>query len=107
MSTETRARVEAALAEMRADYTRNLPAAVERIAGAVREARGDDDALQRATDEAHRIHGTAGSLQLWAISVAAGHVEEALEQVAHARTDTALWDLVGNALARLDAVAGR
>jgi len=103
---EARARVEAALDDMRADYLRDLPAQVAQLGDAARRARpatSDAAALRRATAEAHRIHGTAGTLGLSAISEVAARVERALGPVAG---DDAAWAEVDAALAELRALVG-
>ncbi|MFT3765006.1 MAG: response regulator [Minicystis sp.] len=106
VSAEARARMEAALRDLRAEYTRDLPAAIDRLAGAAQRAREDAAAIAQAAAEAHRIHGTAGSLALGAISEAAGRAEEALDRLADgARDDGATWAVVDGAVAELFALA--
>jgi HPt (histidine-containing phosphotransfer) domain-containing protein len=78
------ARLDAALAEMRAEYLEELPAQLAQLAGAMdRAADGaPDGALREAITLAHRLRGTGGSLGFEALSEAGGRIEDALCVVA-------------------------
>jgi len=82
VSDKRRARIQATLATIRAEYLAELPAQIERLADAAQRAPADAAALGEAAAEAHRIRGTAGSLGLWEIGNAAGRLEDALDRAA-------------------------
>jgi HPt (histidine-containing phosphotransfer) domain-containing protein len=102
VSDDPRARVAAALEEMRAEYRRDLPPQVARLAAAAARASTDPAALRQAEADAHRIRGTAGSYGLTAVSEAASRLEDALARGARGE---AVWERVASAVAELQALA--
>ena len=73
----------AALRELQTEYGKVLPGLVEKLAGAVREARGqmgDAARLEALRAQAHKLRGTAGSYGFRGVSEAAGRLEEATQR---------------------------
>ncbi len=71
--------LEKAFAALREEYARALPAKLDELGAALREAQsGDAEARARATALAHRLAGTAGSYGLTDVSAQAASVEQAL-----------------------------
>lgn len=98
----TRPSVAEAVAELRAEYLRGLPARLASLGEALAAARaGDAAALRRAAVEAHRIRGTAGSIGLAALGVAAGRVEDAADQIASGAPPGPAWAAIDAGLAAL------
>jgi HPt (histidine-containing phosphotransfer) domain-containing protein len=98
----SRPSVEEAVAELRAEYLRSLPARLASLGEALAGARaGDAAALRRATVEAHRIRGTAGSIGLAALGVEAGRVEDAADQLAAGAAPGPAWAEIDAAMAAM------
>jgi HPt (histidine-containing phosphotransfer) domain-containing protein len=87
------------LAALREGYAADLPALVASLAASIDLARREPSAesLRAARDQAHRIHGTAGSYGFAAAGKAAGRIEVAL--------DAGAWEEIDDALAALRAEA--
>jgi HPt (histidine-containing phosphotransfer) domain-containing protein len=98
--------LEEVLAALREGYAADLPALVASLAAAVDEARRDPSAglLRAAREQAHRIHGTAGSYGFAAAGKAAGRIEAALDEVS-AGSSPGAWGEIDRALAALEAEA--
>ena len=79
-------RVLAALAELREEYSRELPPLITALAATVARLGTEDDALGDAKVRAHRLHGTAGSYGFHRVSEAAANLERELEAPSPANT---------------------
>jgi HPt (histidine-containing phosphotransfer) domain-containing protein len=93
-----------ALAALRVEYARRLPARVRKVAralGAYRRAPGDAVLLERARSLAHRLRGTAGSYGFAAVGAAAGRVEDGILRAAWDDVDSALRDTEALAVAAI------
>jgi HPt (histidine-containing phosphotransfer) domain-containing protein len=100
--------VEEAVAELRADYLRGLPVRLATMEASFTAARtGDAAALRKATVEAHRIRGTAGSIGLGAIGALGGRIEDAAQQIAEGGAIGAAWAEIDAALAALREAAAK
>lgn len=106
MNEEREARIRAAIAEMRAEYLRELPEKLAALVVLAARAKEDDDAFREARMEAHRIFGTAGSLGLDAVSAAAGRMERAMMAIAGEQVEGDVadaWRVVAEALGEMQA----
>ena len=94
------------LAALRAGYAADLPAIVASLAASLDEARREPSAelLRAAREQAHRLHGTAGSYGFAAAGRAAGRIEAALDELAAGPAPEA-WREIDRALAALRAEA--
>lgn len=81
LPSERRVRLEAALAELRAEYEASLPTQLAALASAMERAASDAGALREAITLAHQLYGTGGSMGLAAVSEAARRLERALEAI--------------------------
>ena len=73
-------------ADLRVAYAATLPEQVAGLVALLEPVTGTDEALKLA----HKLHGTAGTYGLVAVSEAAGRIEEALRAGDHARIPDAL-----------------
>ncbi|MCA9691204.1 MAG: response regulator [Myxococcales bacterium] len=69
-----------ALDRLRAAYGQALPAKLDALERLCQEAQGDDAALTKARDAAHKLRGTAGSCGFHDVSRLAGRVELLLRE---------------------------
>ena len=72
-------RVLAALAELREEYSRELPPIIDALAATVARLGTEHDARGDAKARAHRLRGTAGSYGFHGVSEAAASLERELD----------------------------
>jgi HPt (histidine-containing phosphotransfer) domain-containing protein len=97
----------AALRELQEDYGKVLPGLVEKLAGAVREARdqmGDAARLEAVRAQAHKLRGTAGSYGFRGVSEAAARLEQATQRALDEPGEER-WDALQAAVAEMEAAA--
>ena len=99
-----------ALRALRAEYAKEVPSRVRRLARALRawrRAPADAPSMERARVLAHRLRGTAGSYGFAAMGEAAGRVEDGILRAVSAPVEAhdAAWAELWTALRAAEAVA--
>lgn len=90
--------LETKLRALRQSYLGKLAGKLNELRELLRRAPDDTEALRAAKAAAHKLHGTAGSYQLPAVSAAAATIERMLGEIEAARQPQTAWTEIERAL---------